>query len=228
MWLKAFNLTWHQLSSPNNCTEIYDSVSSSMFLLLLETEKMSISKACPPLVQGNEFYIKQHISFVSHLQLICSVMWQQLWLWQEQWRFLTCNLICAGKCSREAVGQWTSSLSKQKVMLWKDLLTRFNLALQTRGFHVAGILPALHPFTCVKKLHLLWQPYLLLLYIFLMLFIILPHNGLLMFSFKLPLQIAVTSHTDLVSCTWHANPMFLRGDEITAVESWFVPKCDSG
>lgn len=62
-----------------------------MFLLLLETEKMSTSKACPHLAKGNKLYIKQHAISVSHLLLMCTVMWQQLW--QEQWRFLTRNLL---------------------------------------------------------------------------------------------------------------------------------------
>lgn len=116
-----------------------------------ETEKMSTSKTCPHLAQGNELSIKQHIIFVFHLPLKCSVMWQQLW--QEQWRFLTHNLqsvlvnaaerlwdnghaVSSGKkfCSGKPYSQALIWLHRQGTSTWLGYCQLSFLSLGWRSF----------------------------------------------------------------------------------------------
>lgn len=85
---------------------------------------MSTSKACPHLAKGNKLYIKQHVISVSHLLLMCSVMWQQLW--QKQWRFLTHNL--------------QPVLANAAEMLWDDECTVFlGKTLCSRKLYLQGL-----------------------------------------------------------------------------------------
>lgn len=186
---------------------------------------MSTSKACPHVAKGNKLYIKQHIIFVFHLLLMCSVMWQQLW--QEQWGLLTCNLqpvlanaagmlwddghaVSLGKtlCSRKPYLQGLIWLRRQGAHSWPTAMSPSSHLCEGVSFTLTTVsaLPAYLPcaFPCAAPQRL---------------------ADALLHIAPAPDCCKLSEFTHGSFQLWNINPLF-QIDEITAVENQFIPSCD--